>query len=310
MSLPSRIVFMGTPDFALPSLEALLASGVRPLAVFTQSDKPAGRGRGMTPPPVKRYALEHGLDIRQPATLKDPEVVAGLRALGPEAIVVAAYGKILPPAILEIPPLGCINVHASLLPRQRGASPIAHAIWTGDPEVGISIMRMEAGLDTGPVYMSRGIPAPQEATTGTLTPLLARLGADLLLATLKGIKAGILEPEPQEDALATLAPRLKVEQGRLDFSRPAAELERQVRAFHPWPGTYFECSGERIKVHSVSIGPVTSLPPGEVLASPGLSIACGDGRTVVLETIQRAGKRPLPASEVLHGFKIPPGSKI
>jgi methionyl-tRNA formyltransferase len=171
-------------------------------------------------------------------------------------------------------------------------------------------MRMEAGLDTGPVYMSRGIPTPKEATTGTLTPLLARLGADLLIATLKGIQAGILEPEPQEESLATLAPRLKVEQGRLHFSRPAEELERQVRAFHPWPGTYFECSEERIKVHSVSIGPVTSLPPGEVLALPGLSIACGDGRALVLETIQRAGKRPLAASEVLHGFKIPPGSKI
>jgi methionyl-tRNA formyltransferase len=310
MSLPSRIVFMGTPDFALPSLEALLVSGVRPLAVFTQSDKPAGRGRGMTPPPVKRYALEKGLDIRQPATLKDPEVMADLRSLGPDVIAVAAFGKILPPAILEIPPLGCINVHASLLPRHRGASPIAHAIWAGDREVGISIMRMEAGLDTGPVYMSRGIPAPQEATTGTLTPLLARLGADLLIATLKGIRAGILEPEAQEESLATLAPRLKVEQGRMDFSRPAEELERQVRAFDPWPGTFFEYSGERIKVHSVSIGPETSLPPGEVLALPGFSIACGDGRALVLETIQRAGKRPLPASEVLHGFKLPPGSKI
>jgi methionyl-tRNA formyltransferase len=310
MSLPSRIVFMGTPDFALPSLEALLVSDVRPLAVFTQSDKPAGRGRGMTPPPVKRFALEQVLDVRQPATLRDPEVMADLRALRPDVIAVAAYGKILPPGILEIPPLGCINVHASLLPRHRGASPIAHAIWAGDPEVGISIMRMEAGLDTGPVYMSRGIPAPQDATTGTLTPLLARLGADLLIATLKGITAGIMEPEPQDASLATPAPRLKVEQGRLDFSRPAEELERQVRAFHPWPGTYFECSGERIKVHSVSIGPVTSLPPGEVLALPGLTIACGDGRALVLETIQRAGKRPLAASEVLHGFKIPPGSKV
>lgn len=310
MSLPSRIVFMGTPDFALPSLEALVASGVRPLAVFTQSDKPAGRGRALTPPPVKRRALQHGLEVRQPLTLKDPEVIAELRAMAPEAIAVAAYGKLLPPAVLEIPALGCINVHASLLPRHRGASPITHAIWAGDPEVGISIMKMEAGLDTGPVYMSRGIPTPGNATTGSLTPVLACLGADLLVATLKGLKAGIMEPEPQDDALATLAPRLKAEQGRLDFARPAEELERQVRAFDPWPGTYFEVSGERIKVYSVSIGPATSLPAGEVLASPGLCVACGDGRTLVLGTIQRAGKRPLSASEVLHGFKIPPGSKI
>ena len=310
MSLPSRIIFMGTPDFALPSLDAMLALGVRPLAVFTQPDKPAGRGRSVAPPPVKRRALEHGLEIRQPATLKDPEVIAELRALRPEAIAVAAYGKILPPAVLEIPSLGCINVHASLLPRHRGASPIAHAIWAGDAKVGISIMKMEAGLDTGPVYLSRGIPAPQDVTTGSLTPVLARLGADLLVATLKGLKAGILEPEPQDDSLATLAPRLKVEQGRLDFTRSADELERQVRAFDPWPGTYFEVSGERIKVHSVTLGPMASLPPGEVLAFPGLCVACGDGRTLVLGIIQRAGKRPLSASEVLHGFKIPPGSKI
>lgn len=310
MPLPSRIVFMGTPDFALASLDALLASGVKPLAVFTQSDKPAGRGHAMTPPPVKRRALEQGLAVRQPLTLKDPKTIAELEALRPDVIAVAAYGKLLPPNVLDIPPLGCINVHASLLPRHRGASPIAHAIWAGDLEVGISIMRMEAGLDTGPVYMARGIPLSHDATTGTLTPLLAHLGADLLIETLRGLKEGILRPSPQADHLATIAPRLKAEQGRLDFNRPAAELERQIRAFNPWPRTYFEISGERISVLSATLGPPTRQSPGEVLPGPGFCVACGDGNSLLLGIIQRAGKRPLSASEVLHGFKIPPGSKI
>jgi len=310
MSLPSRIVFMGTPEFALASLDALLAAGSRPSAVFTQPDKPAGRGHALTPPPVKRRALEQGLEVRQPKSLKDPEVIAELRALGPEVVVVAAYGKILPPSVLEIPPLGCVNVHASLLPRHRGASPIAHAIWAGDAEVGVSIMRMEAGLDTGPVYRSRSLPAPKDATTGTLTSVLARLGADLLIETLKGLREGVLEARSQNEGLATLAPRLRTEQGRLDFTRPAVELERQIRAFDPWPGTYFEVSGERIKVLSATLGPPTRQTPGEVLPGREFCIACGNGDSLLLGTIQRAGKRPLPASEVLHGFKIPPGSKI
>lgn len=310
MPLPSRIVFMGTPDFALASLDALLAEGSRPSAVFTQPDKPAGRGHALTPPPVKRRALEQGLEVRQPESLKDQGVIAQLRALEPEVVVVAAYGKILPSSVLEIPPLGCINVHASLLPRHRGASPIAHAIWAGDLEVGVSIMRMEAGVDTGPVYCSRSIPTPQDATTGTLTPVLARLGAGLLIEALKGLRGGLSEARIQDEDLATLAPRLDGDKGRLDFRRPAVELERQIRAFDPWPGTYFEIAGERIKVLSATLGPATRQTPGEVLPGRDFRIACGDGGSLVLGTIQRAGKRPLSASEVLHGFKIPPGSKI
>jgi methionyl-tRNA formyltransferase len=310
MQLPSRIVFMGTPQFALASLDALLAAGVSPLAVYTQADKPAGRGRHLAAPPVKRRALEVGLEVRQPNTLKVPEVIEELRRFEPDVIAVAAYGKILPQAVLDIPPLGCVNVHASLLPRHRGASPIANAIWEGDERVGVSIMKMEAGLDTGPVYLAKGITTPQGATTRTLTPVLAHLGAALLVEALEGIAAGVLTPVAQRDEEATLAPRLLAEQGRLDFGRPALYLERQIRAFDPWPGCYVEFEGERIKVLAGAIGGATSRVPGEVLEGPGLSVACGDGLSLVLTTIQRAGKRPLPTSEVLRGFKIPQGTRL
>jgi methionyl-tRNA formyltransferase len=310
MPFPARVVFMGTPAFAVASLDALLAAGIRPVAVYTQADKPAGRGRQLTPPPVKVRALEEGLEVLQPASLKTPEAQAELKALDPDLIAVAAYGKILPQAVLDVPRLGCVNVHASLLPRHRGASPIARAIWEGDPEVGVSIMRMEAGLDTGPVYLARGFATPPGATTGTLTPRLAQLGAQLLLEALPAIEAGTLNAVPQRDEEATLAPRILPEQGRLDFSRPAASLERQIRAFDPWPGCTIEVGEERIKVLSAEVGSDVSAPPGEILTGPGLAVACGGGSSLILTTIQRAGKRPLPASEVLRGFKIPQGTRL
>ncbi len=307
-----RAVFMGTPSFAVVSLDALLTAGVRLQAVYTQADKPAGRGRALAPPPVKIRALDAGLRIHQPATLRAPEVLEDLKALAPDVIVVAAYGKLLPQDVLDIPCLGCVNVHASLLPRHRGASPIAHAIWAGDETVGVSLMRMEAGLDTGPVYAARGIPMPGGATTGLLTPVLARLGAGLLLETLEGLEKGTAAPKAQDDSLATLAPRLKADQGKLDFSLTAPQLERQIRAFDPWPGTYFEFHGERIKVLSSAVGSLSpeGSSPGDVMSGPGLTVACGSGTTLILRTLQRAGKRPLPSSEVLRGFKIPAGARL
>jgi methionyl-tRNA formyltransferase len=303
---------MGTPGFALPSLEALLAAGSTPMAVFTQGDKPAGRGRKLAVPPVKELALRTGLPVYQPPSLKDPAVQELLLRLAPEVVVVVAYGKILPPAILEIPPLGCVNVHASVLPRHRGAAPIAYSIWEGDERAGASTMRMDAGLDTGPVYLSDSIPMPAAATTTSLTPELAALGARLLLATLEGLAEGTLRSVPQDDARATLAPRIKPEQGRLDFREPAARLERQVRAFTAWPGTFFEIAGERIKVLSAVLGPgaPAGTEPGEVLPGPALGIACGDGQTLWLGQIQREGRRPLPSAEVLRGFPIPPGTRL
>ena len=310
--VPERAVFMGTPEFAAPSLEALLGAGCRPVAVFTQPDKPAGRHRVLGQPPVKKLALEAGLPVVQPVSLKDPFVQDDLRALAPDVIVVVAYGKILPPAVLEIPRLGCVNVHASLLPRHRGASPIAHAIWAGDAVTGVTTMRMEAGLDTGPVYLRREVAVGPDATTGSLTRDLARLGAGLLVETLIELEAGTLAPVPQDESLATSAPRLSPEDGRLDFTLSAESLERQVRAFLPWPGTWFEHRGERIKVFSavVDARSAGARKPGEVLAGPALGVACGDGRALCLVELQREGKRALPAPEVLRGFPIPEGTRL
>lgn len=311
--LPAPLVFMGTPDFAAVSLRALLDAGVRPAAVYTRPDKVAGRGHRLSEPPVKQLAREAGIEVLQPKSLRTPEAVETLRAFAPEVVAVVAYGQLLTQELLDIPPLGCVNVHASLLPRHRGASPIAHAIWAGDPQVGVCTMKMEAGMDTGPVYQREEMPSPPEATTGSLSEQLAEMGARLLLQTLEGLQAGQLRAVPQEDALATAAPRLKKEQGLLDFARPAAELERQVRAFCPWPGTFFSLRGETLKVLSATLGgeAPAGLQPGEVASTDdSLAIACGDGRLFTVRTLQREGKRPLPALEVLRGFPIPPGTRL
>ncbi len=311
-ALPSRIVFMGTPAFAARSLQALLDAGARPVAVFTRPDAVAGRGHKTVEPPVKAMAREAGVELLQPKTLKAPEIQSHLLELAPRVIVVAAYGQILPQPVLDIPPLGCVNVHASLLPRHRGASPIAHAIWAGDETTGVTTMKMEAGLDTGPIYLQEKTPLPAAATTGALTEILARMGAGLLLKTLRGLEAGSLHPIPQDDALATRAARLTKAQGKLDFTKPAAELARQVRAFEPWPGTFFLFKGETIKVHEAVAGRVVpaGAGPGEVVSSEPLAVACGCGGTILFAALQREGKRPMPASEVLRGFPIPPGSRL
>ncbi|MGA9750716.1 MAG: methionyl-tRNA formyltransferase [Acidobacteriota bacterium] len=309
--LPGRVVFMGTPDFARVHLQALADAGLHPLAVFTQPDKSVGRKRLLTPPPVKLLAAELGMEVHQPASLKGAGVQGLLRDLEPDVIVVVAYGKILPEAVLAIPRLGCVNVHASLLPRHRGASPIAHAIWAGDTETGVCTMRMDKGLDTGPVYLEGRIPIPPSATAGGLSLALARLGSGLLIETLEGLHAGTLEARPQDEALATYAPRLTSEDGRLEFSRPAAELERQVRAFDPWPGTFFEYREERIKVLAAAVGPTsTQAQPGEVVAGGAFGVACGDGRVLLVGKMQRPGKRPMTSEEVLRGYAIPPGTRF
>jgi methionyl-tRNA formyltransferase len=310
--LPKRILFMGTPEFARVSLEALLAAGGKPVAVFTQPDKPAGRKRVLQTPPVKALAAAHGIEVLQARTLKDPEVISRIRGLSPDVIAVVAYGKILPKPVLDVPRLGCVNVHASLLPRHRGAAPIAHAIWAGDESTGVCTMRMEEGLDTGPVYRARAIPIPPDATTGTLTPVLAALGAELLVETLEELQSGSLQAVPQDGSRATLAPRIRSEEGRLDFSRAAALLERQVRAFDPWPGTHIEVRGERVNVLSSALGPAAppASAPGEVIAGPGLGVACGDGCVLYLARIQREGRKAMPSAEVLRGFPIPPGTRL
>ncbi len=306
-SLPGRIVFMGTPDFAAASLEALLRSQANVAAVFTQPDKPVGRKRTLTAPPVKLLAKSAGIPVLQPRSLKGEDIAGELRELRPDVIVVAAYGKILPKSILAVPPMGCVNVHASLLPRHRGASPIAHSIWAGDRETGITIMKMDEGMDTGPVLMKRAVPMPPGATTESLTPVLASLGADLLLAALRGLQAGILEPQPQEDGKATYAPRLKAEDGRLDFGKPADRLEKQVRAFQPWPGTYFVLQGCKIKVLEAAVGEcgARAAEAGGILRGPDfLGVTCGDGKVLEVRRLQREGRKAMSATDFLRGFPL------
>jgi methionyl-tRNA formyltransferase len=300
--MQTRIVFMGSPEFALPSLRALAAN--YPVAgVVTQPDRPAGRGREMTPPPVKQLALQLGLPVIQPQRLKEPHAIQRLQEWAPEVIVVAAFGQILRPAVLDLPPLGCVNVHASLLPRWRGAAPIQAAILHGDPQTGISIMRMDPGVDTGPILSQQSLPILPDDTAGSLAERLAELGAVLLLETLPAYLKGEIQPQPQAKALATHAPMLSKDDGQLDFSQPATTLARRVRAFNPWPGAFTFWQGQLLKIHRAH-------PAGAPPAQPGMTalhggqpaLGCGDG-LLVLDEVQPAGKRPMPGEVFLHGAK-------
>lgn len=311
----ARIVFMGTPAFAVPALRALMRGGEHTVVgVVTQPDRPAGRGRQVQPSPVTQVAREHGLPLIQPASLrKDPAAVEELRAWSPDVIVVAAFGQILRREVLAIPPHGCLNVHASLLPRWRGAAPINHAILAGDEVTGVSIMQIQPGLDDGPVLLSATLPIRPDDTTATLGPRLAELGAELLLAALPGWLAGTLRAAPQDESRVTLAPPLEKEQGRLDWSRPAAALERQVRACDPWPGTFTTWQGRVLKILRASRVPTGAGPaaaPGEVVAlDQGLAVGTGDG-LLRLEQVQLEGKRAVSAEEFARGYRQIPGSRL
>ncbi len=300
-----RVIFAGTPDFALASLSALVDSGVRPVAVLTQPDRPAGRGRKLSPSPVKRYAIDQDLHVMQPATLKDPEVVQALAALEADVMVVAAYGLLLPQAVLDLPRHGCLNVHASLLPRWRGAAPIQAAILAGDAETGICLMQMEAGLDTGPVYASASLPIGPEATAGEVQDQLAALGGRLLAEQLSGILAGNVAAEAQDDALSTYAPQIRPTDAAIDWSRPADELHRLVRAYNPVPGARFEFNGETIKCWRATIGGGTDKPAGKVLAAgaDGIEVACGEG-SLRLTELQRPGRKSVTAAEFANQLDL------
>ncbi|MFL7868017.1 MAG: methionyl-tRNA formyltransferase [Anaerolineales bacterium] len=301
MSTKSKIVFMGSPDFALPSLRALYEN-YSVVGVVTQPDRAAGRGRELKAPPVKTLALELGIPVSQPEKLRQPEAMEQLRAWSPDLIVVAAFGQILRQDVLDLPPFGCINVHASLLPRWRGAAPINAAILHGDEETGITIMKMDAGLDTGPILSQRSVRIGPDETAGSLFETLSQLGADLLLDTLPAYLAGELEPRPQPEEGVTYAPMLKKEEGSLDFSRPAEELERKVRAFNPWPGTFFNWDGGMLKVHRASISPGKKRK-GERLIHNGLpTVGTSDG-LLVLEEVQPAGKKAMPGKAFLAGAR-------
>ena len=300
---PLRLVFAGTPEFSVPCLEACRASGAELVAVYTQPDRPAGRGRQLAPSAVKRAALAAGLAIEQPESLKPAEVQQRLADYRPDLLVVVAYGLILPRKVLAIPRLGCWNVHASLLPRWRGAAPIQRAILAGDAESGVDLMRMEAGLDTGPVLLQRRTPIGRDDTGGSLHDRLAALGAEVLAEGLRRTLAGeALVATPQPDDGVTYAHKLDKAEARLDFSHPAPELERQVRAFDPWPVAEGEIAGESLRIWAArAIEADHHAAPGSVLAAgrDGIDLACGQGALRVT-AVQRAGGRRISAADYLN----------
>jgi methionyl-tRNA formyltransferase len=308
--MTARTVFMGSPEFALPALR-LLAERYPVVGVVTQPDKPAGRGRSLTPPPVKLLAQELGLPVFQPRRLRQPESIQQLHEWAPDLIVVAAFGQILRPEVLDLPPYGCINVHASLLPRWRGAAPIQAALLSGDEETGITIMRMDPGVDTGPVIAQRTLPITPNDTAASLSERLAEAGGSLLVETLPGYLRGELEPRPQDELAGepTYAPMLKKEDGRLDFELPALELVRRVRAFNPWPGASFEWQGQPIKVHRARVVDPAFEPeaagarPGQTTVYQGLPALGASPGLLVLEEVQPAGKKPMPGKVFLNGAR-------
>ena len=293
---------MGSPDFAVATLNAL-ASQYPIVGVVTQPDRPAGRGRALKPPAVKQAGLRLGLPIIQPEKLRQPEAMESLRAWAPDLIVVAAFGQILRPEVLDLPKFGCINIHGSLLPRWRGAAPIQAAILAGDVETGVTIMKMDPGVDTGAMLSRRSMPIAPDDTAGTLFSRLAPLAANLLLETLPRYLSGELQPEPQPAEGITYAPMLKKEDGRLDFSQPAIALERQVRAMNPWPGASFTWNGMLLKVLRASAKDEKSPGADSRLTVDGTpALGTGEGM-LILDEVQPAGKKPMPGKAFLAGAR-------
>ncbi len=299
----ARIIFMGTPDFAVPALENLVASG-QLVGVVTQPDRPAGRGRNVQPPPVKEAALAAGLPVYQPASLRRPEAAAPLREWAPDLIVVAAFGQILRPHVLDLPPLGCVNIHASLLPRWRGAAPIQYALLAGDHQTGITLMQMDAGLDTGPILVREALPIAPRETAATLHDRLAALGGRLIAAHLDDLQHRRLIPTPQDETASTYAPMIHKEDGQLNWDEPAEALDRRVRAMTPWPGAFSTWLGRQIKIlaaHPAAAGGQPAAAPGTVISlGETAAVCCGHGLLIV-EKLQLEGKKPLPTAEFLRG---------
>jgi len=293
-----RLVFAGTPEFARASLEALLEAGFPPVAVLTQPDRPAGRGRRLTASPVKSAAGTAGIPVLQPVTLRDPGAVRDIAACRADLMIVVAYGLMLPQAVLELPRLGCLNVHASLLPRWRGAAPIQQAILAGDRETGVCLMQMDAGLDTGPVYASAALTIGADETAGELHDRLAVLGARLLVESLPSILCGEIAAVPQDEGGASYAAKLRKEDACLDWQAPATELGRRVRAYNPVPGAWFGFAGERITCWRAAVLADDCGPAGVIVAAgrDGVDVACGEGVLRLLE-VQRPGRRPIRAAE-------------
>ena len=297
-----RLVFMGTPEFAVPVLEAL-AGQYQIVAVVTQPDRATGRGRKAKFSPIKKMALAHDLLLLQPPSLRRPEAIAELRKLAPDVIVVAAFGQILPPEVLAIPPHGCLNVHASLLPRYRGAAPIAAAILAGEEQTGVTLMLMDEGMDTGPILAQARCKIEPQDTTGSQSVKLAHLGADLLIEALPRWLDGRIAPQPQDDSLATYCQITTKKDGLLDWSLPATALWLRIRAYHPWPGTYTYWRGKLLKIlraRPVTIGSSNEKPGRVISLDDGVAVVTGTD-TLLLEEIQLAGKKVLAAQEFIRG---------
>jgi methionyl-tRNA formyltransferase len=309
-----RIIFLGSGAFAIPSFEALLEAGHDVVALVTQPDKASGRGRELTPPPLKPVAEARGVPVLQPRRVRASESEADLRAFAPEVQVVVAYGQILPKTVIEIPRLGTVNVHGSLLPHLRGAAPIQWAIDEGLAETGVTTMLIDEGLDTGPILLARRTPIGPTETAGDLEPRLAGIGAEVLVETLSGLQAGSLRPVPQDAALATHARLIRKEDGRLDWTRPAAALARRVRAFHPWPGTHARLAGRGLKVLR-AIGrdgsPLAS-EPGTVLGieRDGVLVASGEGTALLLQEVQPESRRAMDAFAFATGARLGVGARF
>lgn len=313
------VVFAGTPEFAVPSLRMLAGGPHRIAAVYTRADRRAGRGRRMAASPVKAAALELGLPVEQPESLRAPAARDLLAAHRPEIVVTAAYGLILPPEVLAIPPSGCINVHASLLPRWRGGAPVQHALLAGDAETGATIMRMDDGIDTGEILLARACPIRPDDTAGSLTDRLSRIGAEALAEAMAGLATGQITPRPQDESAATLAPRIRKADALLDWSGDARALERRVRAFDPWPAAFTFVGEEPLRILRAEAvaEPDSDLdhpdrpPPGTVVraGATGIDVQAGTGRLRVLR-LQRPGKQPMDAREFLNGRRLDPGSRL
>lgn len=307
-----KVVFMGTPEFSVPTLAEIVAAGHDVVAVYTQPPRPAGRGMEETRSPVHRFAEASGIEVRTPKTLRDADAQAAFAALGADVAVVVAYGLILPKAVLDAPAHGCLNLHASALPRWRGAAPIQRAIMAGDTSTAVMVMRMEEGLDTGPVCLAEEVRIGPDTTAGELHDTLSAIGGGLMVRALAALERGSLGSKPQPEAGVTYAKKIDKAEARIDFARPAAEVHNHIRGLSPWPGAYFEVAGEggkaeRIKVLKSAVT-TASGAPGTVLDGE-LTIACGTG-AVRLVQVQRAGKRPMTPTELLRGFKMPVGTIV
>jgi methionyl-tRNA formyltransferase len=308
-----RVVFLGSGAFAIPSFEAVLDAGHEVRALVTQPDREKGRGRALAPPPLKPVAEARGVPVLQPRRVREADVLEALRGMAPEVQIVVAYGQILPRAVIDLPTHGTINVHASLLPLYRGAAPIQWAIVRGESETGVTTMLIDEGLDTGPTLLSRTTPIGASETAADLAPRLARLGAEVLLATLHELETGTLRPVPQDAARATLAPIIDKEEGRLDWTLDAIAIERRIRGFHPWPGTTATLQGRALKVLAARAeGREGAAEPGTIAAlrPEGFVVACGDGSSLLVTRVQPESRRPMAAGAFAAGARLRPGARF